>query len=550
MKKLLYILGSFLFLGLMGCEEDLGQLGELTPPTNLTVTANVSADGSGLVDFNASAENAQTYHFYFGLSESESATLVPSGQLTYAYRGTGTYLVRVVAFGEGGLSSSATTEIDVQVDFKLPTEVRQTLTNGGSRTWLWKKSIPAHLGVGPEFYDDGSVGDAPVWYQAAPFEKEGEGCLYSDEIIFTENADGSIQMQLNNGGVTYFHIDEAADALGVSRPEGDQCFEYNIGEGISLVSFFETGSGISGSTGIGMELSDNGFMSYYVGTSTYEILSISEEAFEVRVVQDVDGNKLAWYHTFVAADFDGGDGGGEPKEYELVWDEEFTTNGAPSSDNWSYDIGTGNGGWGNGERQFYTDRLDNSVVEDGILKIIAKRESFGGEAFTSARLITKDKFEFTHGKVEIRAKLPAGSGTWPAFWLLGADIDDVSWPACGEIDIMEHVGNNEGRVQAALHSPSSFGNTENVGSTEIPNATSEFHVYEVEWTEDGIEFSVDGNSYYVYNPEVKDDSTYPFNKDFFLILNIAMGGTLGGEIAQEFTEATMEIDYVKVYQKQ
>lgn len=234
--------------------------------------------------------------------------------------------------------------------------------------------------------------------------------------------------------------------------------------------------------------------------------------------------------------------------YQLVWSDEFDTSGAPDTSKWGYNIGTGSGGWGNNESQYYTNRTDNVKVENGVLKIMAKRENYMGSEFTSARLLTQDKYEFTYGKVEIRAKLPEGGGTWPALWLLGASIDTAGWPACGEIDIMEHVGNNPGHVQSAIHTPSSSGATVNVGSTTVANVSSQFHVYAVEWTEDKLVFSVNDTVFYTYQPSAQNASTWPFTADQFIILNIAMGGNLGGTIDPAFTEATMEVDYVRVYQ--
>jgi len=236
-------------------------------------------------------------------------------------------------------------------------------------------------------------------------------------------------------------------------------------------------------------------------------------------------------------------------DYELVWEDEFLFNGAPSSSRWSYDLGTGNNGWGNNEEQFYTDRTDNVFIENGILNIIAKRESFSGSQFTSARIKTQDKFEFTYGKVEIKAKLPNGKGTWPALWMLGANFPEVGWPTCGELDIMEHVGNNQNVVQASIHTPSSFGGTINTGSLTVPGVSNEFHVYEMEWTEDLVSFSVDGSKYYTYQPNVQNGDTWPFNTDQFLIFNVAMGGSLGGAIEAGFTESRMQVDYIKVYQE-
>jgi beta-glucanase (GH16 family) len=169
----------------------------------------------------------------------------------------------------------------------------------------------------------------------------------------------------------------------------------------------------------------------------------------------------------------------------------------------------------------------------------------GSAAYTSARIKSENLFEFTYGRVEIRAKLPSAGGTWPALWALGANFDEVGWPATGEIDIMEHVGNNSNTVSSALHLPGNSGGSAVVGATPVPTATSEFHNYTVEWTPDSIKFVVDDQL--IHHSFVNSAST-PFNSDFFLIMNIAMGGTLGGAIDGEFTQDTMEVDYVRVYQ--
>lgn len=235
-------------------------------------------------------------------------------------------------------------------------------------------------------------------------------------------------------------------------------------------------------------------------------------------------------------------------DLNLIWQDEFNANGSPNASNWGFNIGTGDNGWGNNEAQYYTDRLDNAIVEDGVLKLIAKREDFQGSEFTSARLITSGKFEFTYGRVDVRAKLPAGGGVWPAIWMLGANFGTVGWPACGEIDIMEYVGNNPGEISSALHTPSSSGATINHHVTSISNETTEFHLYSAVWTEDSITFMLDDVEYYTYNPSVKNDDTWPFYKNQFIILNIAMGGNLGGAIDPNFDSSTMEIDYVRVYQ--
>ncbi|WP_242203296.1 glycoside hydrolase family 16 protein [Aestuariivivens insulae] len=241
-------------------------------------------------------------------------------------------------------------------------------------------------------------------------------------------------------------------------------------------------------------------------------------------------------------------------EETLVWSDDFNTDGTPDPSKWSFEIGNGcdkpaGCGWGNGESQYYTNRLDNAKVEDGVLKITAKKESYQGASYTSARLISKDKYEFTYGKVEIRAKLPSGSGTWPAIWMLGANIDEAGWPACGEIDIMEHWGHNPTLVSSATHTPACHGGcgSTKVGETTVSDYATAFHVYTLEWTEDTLRFSLDGSFLYAYKPDVKDSSNWPYNKPQFFILNIAMGGSWF-DIDENFTESTMEIDYIKVYQ--
>jgi beta-glucanase (GH16 family) len=170
------------------------------------------------------------------------------------------------------------------------------------------------------------------------------------------------------------------------------------------------------------------------------------------------------------------------------------------------------------------------------------------DQYTSARMHTANKQAWRYGRIAARIKLPEGGGTWPAIWMLGSSINTLGWPACGEVDIMEHAGNRQGTVQSALHTISSSGNTVNHGSQLISTVSTEFHVYEVEWTSEKMVFSVDGAAHYTYNPPTKNSSTWPFDANQFIILNVAMGGGFGGEINPDFTSSTMEVDYVRVYQ--
>lgn len=227
----------------------------------------------------------------------------------------------------------------------------------------------------------------------------------------------------------------------------------------------------------------------------------------------------------------------------LVWADEFNTPGAPDPAKWGYDIGNGDNGWGNNELQYYTNRLENAQVSNGTLKITAKKEAFSGKAYTSARLLTKGKFAAKYGKIEARAKLPVGVGTWPAIWMLGANIDQVGWPACGEIDIMEHKGSDLNRIYGTLHYPGRSGGNAHGNTTVINNATTEFNIYTVEWTPTVLKFAVNGREFH----SVNNSNNIPFNHDFFIILNCAMGGGFAGPVDPAFTAATMEVDYIRVY---
>ncbi len=245
---------------------------------------------------------------------------------------------------------------------------------------------------------------------------------------------------------------------------------------------------------------------------------------------------------------------GHTQNEKLIWSDEFNGKGVPDSTFWSYN--TGKTGYGNNEIQNYTSLPENARQENGVLIIEAIKS---GDEWTSARIHTKNKFEFTYGRVVFRAKLPAGSGTWPALWLLGSNFNDVGWPACGEIDVMEHVGRNPGMVLSTIHTPSSYGNTIDTKSIPLPDFDKAFHVYEANWTSEKIEFSIDGNQFYTYNPGEKNNATWPFNNPFFIIINVAMGGNFGSDARLEtngirngidpaLKSLRMEVDYVRVYQ--
>lgn len=244
----------------------------------------------------------------------------------------------------------------------------------------------------------------------------------------------------------------------------------------------------------------------------------------------------------------------------LVWSDEFDENGAINSEKWFQQTQLPAGGdWYGGLINHYTDRKENAYVKDGILNIVAKKEIFNDQGeikeYTSARL--NSKFTFTYGRVEVRAKLPMGIGTWPAIWMLNKNIDEPGaywqkqgfgttyWPVCGEVDIVEHWGKRQNYIQSAVHTASSAGDdVVNLGGKSVENVSNQFHVYSLEWYEDKMIFSVDGDEYYTYQPTIKDASTWPFISDQYLLLNIA----IEPDIDPSFEESAMEVDYIRVYQ--
>ena len=249
-----------------------------------------------------------------------------------------------------------------------------------------------------------------------------------------------------------------------------------------------------------------------------------------------------------------------PVYNNLVWSDEFNTNGPIDPNKWFHQTQLPQGGsWFNGEIQHYTNRTANSVVNNGVLNLIARKETFTDQGhtkqYTSARL--NSKFAFTYGRVEVRAKLPTGVGTWPAIWMLGKNITETGaywqtqgygttgWPACGEIDIMEHWGNNQNYVSSATHTTSSSGNTINHGGQTIPTVSTAFHVYTLEWRPDRLIFSVDSVVHFTYQPTVRNAATWPFDAEQYMLFNIAIQPS----ITPSFTQSSMDVDYIRIYQE-
>lgn len=238
-----------------------------------------------------------------------------------------------------------------------------------------------------------------------------------------------------------------------------------------------------------------------------------------------------------------------------IWQDEFDYTGSPDSTKWSYDVGDGCPnvcGWGNNEAQYYTRQERNARVENGHLIIEAHRDSVAGKAYTSARLLTRHKGDWRYGRIEVRAKLPRGRGTWPAIWMLSTDWKYGGWPASGEIDIMEHVGYDPGIIHGTIHTEkyNHIKQTQKEGKASVADAQDTFHVYAIDWREDKIDFFVDDKRYHTVTREPSDDFTgWPFDQRFFLILNIAVGGNWGGRegIDDSIWPQRLEVDYVRVY---
>ena len=247
-----------------------------------------------------------------------------------------------------------------------------------------------------------------------------------------------------------------------------------------------------------------------------------------------------------------------PPGHRLVWSDDFRQEpgAVPDPARWGYDLGAG--GWGNAELETYTNAPANAQViadpfaTDGrALRIRAMRDGKGG--YTSARLLTKDRASFQYGYIEARIQLPHGQGIWPAFWMLGQDIGAVGWPKCGEIDILENIGREPSRLHGSLHGPTHNGGNGLTASRDLAAGEAfkdRYHLFAVDWRKDAVTFFLDGASYGTFTPaDVPDDGPWSFNKPFFLLLNVAVGGHWPGPPDETTTfPQDMKVDYVRVYQ--
>lgn len=243
-----------------------------------------------------------------------------------------------------------------------------------------------------------------------------------------------------------------------------------------------------------------------------------------------------------------------PPGYTLVWGDEFDRDGLPDPAKWAYDTGRNKEGWYNNEKQYYAGpRAENALVRGGRLVMTARLETlnqmpdWGGQKYTATRLVTRGRADWTYGFFEIRAKMPCGKGTWPAIWLVGSG---GRWPEDGELDILEHVGSNPERISSAVHTPAGSGGTAVSGKARLPDACRAMHDYQMLWTEHGVWFGVDGVMHWHYpKKQAADPKGWPFDRPQFMILNIAVGGDLGGAVDDAAFPVTMEVEHVRVYQR-
>jgi len=236
--------------------------------------------------------------------------------------------------------------------------------------------------------------------------------------------------------------------------------------------------------------------------------------------------------------------------YTLKWADEFNGD-ALDLNNWTFDIGTGSGGWGNNESQYYTSSTSNCSVANGKLTITARKETQGSSNYSSARIKTLGKQEFQFGRIDIRARLPKGQGIWPALWMLGSNFPTAGWPACGELDIMELIGNQPNRVHGTAHFGAAPPSTQKTASYGLSSGTfsDEYHVFTLKWENNLVEWYVDDVKFHSITP-TSTGGIYPFNQKFFFIFNVAVGGNWPGypDNSTVFPQQ-MDVDYVRVFQK-
>ena len=498
-------------------------------PSELSLSVNVigaddnqpNGDGFGVVEFTASATNGVSYSFRFGTGDSKTSS--GTVQYTYTEVGTKTYDVKVLAYSSTNNYISIDKKITVYVKPDSEASLLELLAGGSSKTWKINAAQDAHFsnGVQDKKYS--------TYWEASAFSKNNSG-FYDDQYTFY--VDGTYKHKTNN---TVFgkasHLTNDFGSTSQSSNAQGEIENYNLAD--YQTTFVAKKDGEEKK----LEINGKGFIGFYVGQQNYTIECHDSNNIYLRAIDESEN--IAWYVWLTAKEVS--DINPKDQFTNLIWSDEFDEPGTLDSSKWVHEVGDS---WYNNEVQSYTSRLENSKVEDGKLKIIAKKESYNGNNYTSARIISNTKMDFTYGRVDIKAKVPGTKGTWPALWLLGSNFRTVEWPKCGEMDILEAAQSNNFKVQSTVHHPDNYGEGDTNITNEYTDITENFHIYSLVWTKQALTFYVDDKPHHI----VGNSCALPFNWNQFIILNVAMGGTMGGEIASNFVSDSMEIEYVRIYQ--
>jgi len=491
---------------------------------NITIegsdTNNPNGDGSGLVKFSASATNAVSYSYRFGTGDSKTST--GSVEYTYSDVGTKSYNIKVLAYSSTNNYITIEKSITVYVKPVSDPILLDLLAGSTSKTWRINAAQDAHFSNGSEDKN------YPNYWEAFSFSKSDSG-FYDDE--FTFNVNGTYIHKTNNtvfGKGVNLNSDFGTTSQ-TTNNDGDI-------ENYPLDNYETTFSAKSEDGIDKIEFNDSGFIGFYVGSHNYTIECYDDNNILIRTL---DNNDIAWYLWLSSQTIS--ETPSKDQFTNLIWEDTFDYNGEIDSEKWTHEVREQ---WYNNEVQSTTNLLENSKVENGILKLTAIKKSNGD--YTSARIMTHDKLDYKYGRIDVRAKMPAKTnGVWPAIWLLGSNYNTVDWPACGEMDIQEYAQTNQFNVQSTVHKPDGYAGQGDSNVTDAyTDIDSEFHIYSLVWTKEALTFYVNNEPHHI----VGNSCSLPFNHKFYLILNFAMGGDMGGEIDSSFTRDSMEIDYVKVYQ--
>lgn len=498
-----------LLLLLFSCGKDEGNDPVAENPTNLTASIDVATDGSGLVTVMPSATNANRFEIRFD-PNAPLATISVGQSASYTYSDSGQYTITITAYGEGSGNVVIAEVVTVEVEKTIATNFTTLVwadefdATGAPNPANWTYDLGAG-GWGNEelqsYTNDPSnvvVENGMLKITAKKEESSGDGVYYFDDIQVL-NASDEVQFEVENfetGGPTFEDFGGAfsvtannPDASGINTSTQVGQLTKTMGSEVWAGSFFRLDSGL--------DVPNNPKMRLKVWSPAANVI------VKLKIEDDTDNTKAAEVDvlTTVAGQWE-----------ELVFD------------------------FSSASTEFTYDRV--------VLFFDFGNPGTAGSGYSSARIKSEGLQEFTYGRVETRAKLPTGGGTWPAIWLLGADYHTNPWPGCGEIDVMEHVGNQQNFIFGTTHDPNNFGGNGRSGSTFVNGVSDDFHVYEMEWTETEIKFAVDGEVFHT----VTNNGSLPFNSDFFFIMNVAMGGTFGGEIDANFQASSMEVDYIRMYQ--